>query len=195
MKRIIQLGFFVLFSFVMIGYSTGGSGACLLKESPGPDQEVRMLQGVPVIISKKVYTVVVSPESILTEPGAPLQFTVSIGNTTPEPMEFNLEGIRVFSDEKRIGLLPAEKVVDRVRKEYSAEKLDLSKNQEKMLDPFVEEKIQMTRESLLRDRTILPGENVKGIIAIELPTGSHSLSIEIAILEDIHKFRFDVFEL
>ena len=110
-------------------------------------------------------------------------------------MEFNLEGIRVFSDEKRIGLLPAEKVVDRVRKEYSAEKLDLSKNQEKMLDPFVEEKIQMTRESLLRDRTILPGENVKGIIAIELPTGSHSLSIEIAILEDIHKFRFDVFEL
>ena len=195
MKRIIQLGFFIILIFGMSGYSTGGSGACLLKESPGPDQEVRMLQGVPVIISKKVYTVAVSPESILTESGAPLQFTIAIGNTTSESMVFKTNGVRVFSDKKRIGLVPADKIVERVRKDYSTEESDLSKNQKKILAPFVEEKMQMARESLLHDRTILPGENIQGIIAIELPTGSHKLSIEIAILEDIHRFRFDVFEL
>ncbi len=195
MKRSILLGVFFLFSCLFVNNAIGASGTRLLKEVKGPDQEIKSTRGMPLIISRKVYTFAVFPENILIERGKSMRFTVVITNPTGEPLDFKLEDVRVFSDQKDLKLLSEDEIVDRAQKDFSKEEEGMSEEQKKLLGPYRKEKIRLLREGLLGSRTLLPNEDVKGIVHIDLPMGSNSLTIEITTPKDTHKFSFNVLEL
>lgn len=170
-------------------------GTRLLREVQGPEQEIKNRNGLPLIISKKVCNVGVSPESIMIDHGRLIRFTVFIVNLTDESFTFSLEDIRVSSGQKDIDLVPAKRIMDEERKEYSRETLDISKDEAKILSPYVEDKMQRLEKSLLKDQKISPRGMLEGLIAIELPAGSDSMAIEITTPKDSHRFDFSVMEL
>ena len=103
--------------------------------------------------------------------------------------------MKAYSGTKVLELLKPEKIIDEVRKEYSKENLDLNKEQEKALAPFVEDKIQRLRDKLLKTLIIPPKEKVTGLIAIEVPLGTKKLTIKVTTPKGNHKFDFSVIEL
>ena len=195
LKRFVVIGIFVLLSSLIFHVEIGVAGPRLLQQIPGPDQEVTSREGLPLIISKSTNNVAISPESIIVEQGRFFRFTVIIVNLTDDPLDFAMKDIRVFSNKKDMELLSANRIVDNERKEYSREKLKISKDEEKILGPYVKDKLERLRNSLLKEQTIPPKEMLKGIIAIELPMGSNNLTIEITTPKDSHRFDFNIMEL
>lgn len=196
MKKLVGVStLIIIFVLVFWGISTGASGTRLLKEIVSADQKVKYVQSRPVIISKKHYRVHVAPKSILLEPKTSIKFTLVIHNPHGDPLHFSLTSIQAYSGEKTFPLLKPETVIAEARKEYSAKKLKLTKEQAKMLAPFVEDKMQRLRDELLKDQTIASQKTVVGLIAIDVPLGIEKLTIEVTTPKDTHKFLFNLFEL
>lgn len=193
--HVVVLGMFMLLGSILSPVDTEAAGTRLLREVPGPDQEIKSREGLPLIISKKVCNVAVSPEAIMIEHGRLFRFTVIIVNLTEDPLEFTMKDIRVSSGQKEMELVSANRVIEEERKEYSRGTLNISKEEEKILSPFVEDKLQRLKNRLCKDQTISPKEMLKGLIAIELPMGRDSLTIEITTRNARHRFDFNVMEL
>jgi hypothetical protein len=196
MKRLVGVGIAIIF-FVLIfgGVSIGASGSRLLKEIVSADQKVKYAQSRPVIVSKKHYRVNVAPESVLIDPKTSIKFTLVIHNPHGDPLHFSIDNVKAYEGKKTFPLLKPEKVVVEVRKEYSAKKLKLTKEQAKMLEPFVEDKMQRLRDKMLKDQIIASQKTVVGLIAIEVPMGVEKLTIEVTTPKDTHTFLFNLFEL
>ncbi len=194
MRKLISVGICIIISFFVWGMAIGASGARLLQEAPGADQDVKRAHGMPVIFSKKTYGVAISPETILIEPGKSIQFTIVISNPTEDPLVFMLANVKAYSGEREMNLLKPDKIIEDARKEYSKEALGLSKDQEKILGPFIKDKMQQLRDKLLKDYSIPSKDRLEGIVMIDLPMGAENLTIEVTTQKESHKFLFNVVE-
>ena len=194
MRKVIGVGVCIIMSFFVWGTAMGASGARLLQEVPSADQSVKRANGMPVIFSQKTYDVILSPETILIEPKKYIQFTIVVSNPTEDPLVFMLSRVRVYSGERELNLVKPGKIIEDAQKEYSQEALGLSKDQEKILVPFIKDKMQQLRNKLLKDYTVPPKERVEGIVMIDLPMGSDNLTIEVTTQKESHKFLFNVAE-
>lgn len=188
-------GMIILLCFILYPVYAESAGTRLLREVPGPGQEVKSRAGLPLIISKKLCNVAVSPESIMVEHGRLFRFTVIIVNLTDQPLNFSTKDIRVSAGQKDIDLVSEERIVEEERNEYSRETLNISKEEEKILSPYVKDKIQRLKNRLLKEQTVSPQKMLKGLIAIDLPMGSDNLTIEITTGKGHHRFDFNVMEL
>ena len=195
MKKLVGAGVFILVCVSIFGgVSTGASGSRLLKEIVSADQKVKYVQSRPVVISKKHYRVHAAPKSILIDPKTSIKFTLVIHNPHRDPLHFSVDNVQAYSGEKTFPLLKPEKVIAEARKEYSADKLKLNKDQAKILSPFVEDKMQQLRDELLKDQIISSQKTVVGLIAIEVPLGIEKLTVEVTTPKDTHTFLFNLFE-
>jgi hypothetical protein len=195
MKTFISLGIFMCITIMIGNAAIGSSGSRLLKEVVSDGQTLKRVKGMPVIISKKQYEVAITPENILTELTAPINFTLLISNPTKKPVPFFIENIKIFSEKSHLEILKPEEIIERARKFYSKEEYQLDEEQEKALAPFVEDKMQMLRDSLLRTQIISPEAKTMGLMAILIPLNTEKLSIEVTISMEIHRFEFQVIEL
>ena len=188
--------FIICFSilFMITPAKAGTSGTGLLKENPSEGQEVRTIQGSPLIISNKIYRVAILPDSIMMRKGDLIRFSLMISNPTDDPLEFKMTDIKVHTNDGDMQLVTDEMMIEKIRKEFSNEEYDINKDQEKILKPYIEEKIRILENSLLKDHTLQPGKQMKGMMAIEYPSGKSNLTFEINTPAETHKFDFSVIE-
>ena len=197
MKKLIIVSVFIL-SFFLIKSTvveSSASGSRMLREIVAPDQTLKRVQGLPLIISKKRYGIALRPESMFTELISPVKLTLIITNPTNEPWSFLLTDLKIYSEKSSLALLGAEKIIENARKEYSKEKLNLNPEQEKALAPYIENKMQDLRDKLLNSMTIQSGGQVMGLFVVYVPLGTKKMTVEVIAPGETHKFDFDVIEL
>jgi hypothetical protein len=192
------LSFFIVLPFIFIGgvaLGSSGPGTRMIKEIVGPDQVLKWMNGLPVIISEKLQSMAIRPETLFTELDAPLKFNLGIVNPTEKQMRFSIKDMRAYSGDAELEILEPEKIIDEARKEFSDGDYKLSQEERKALVPYVEEKMRMLRDSLLKSETIPPGGRVSGLIAIRVPLGTDRLTFEVTAHGEFHIFNFQVIEL
>lgn len=178
-----------------VGVSGASSDSRMLQEVAGPDQIIKRAQGLPVIISRKHCLLALRPESLFPKAEEPVKFTLMIENTTGESWPFAMTDLKVYSEKQSLEILSPKKIVAEARKKYSMEEYKINREQAKALAPYVENKMQDLRDSLLKSGNIPPGGRAGGLIFIDVPQGTRTLTIEVAAPGELHKFRFDVIEL
>lgn len=171
------------------------SGSRMLQGVAGPNQSVKQVQGLPVIISNKSYRLALMPESMFSDIRDPVKLTLIIENPTEESWPFSIKDLKVHSNVKDPEILGPERIVAEARKEFSREHYKINKEQAKALAPYVEHKMQKLRESLLKTGNIPPKGKITGLIFIEVPKGTEMLTIEVTAPGELHRFSFKVIEL
>lgn len=184
----------ILITLALVSSVSGATKTRLLQEAVAPGQRLERLHGLPVIISEKKYAVILMPETILLETATILQFNLVVSNGTGGPLSFSLDQLTAYSSQGKLKILSPDEVIANSRKFYSHEEYNISKEQEKALTPYVEEKMADLRKKLLQSRTIEPGENTRGIIDVEVPFGTEAFTIEVVTDGESHKFEFNVGE-
>ena len=172
----------------------GGPKTRLLQELVAEDQRLERLHGLPVIISEKTYSVLLSPDAIMLGTETVLAFNLVVSNPTRSQLIFSIDKMSAFSANGRLKILNPDEVVAHHRKFYSRDEYNISKEQEEMLAPFVEEKMERLRQKVMRSRTLEPGEKVAGILTIEVPFGTPEFTIEVVTGIERHRFEFNVGE-
>ena len=170
-------------------------GSRMFQGVAGPDQEIKQVQGLPVIISKRNYYLYLMPESMFSQINEPVKFTLFIQNPTERPWAFSINQLKAYSNGKDLKILGPEKIVAEARKEFSREEYKINKEQAKALAPYVEQKMQTLRDNLLKTENIPPKGKIKGLIYIDIPKGSEMLTIEVKAPGETHKFSFKIIEL
>jgi len=195
-KLLVSLWISILLLFLGGALATAStSGSRMLQGIAGPDQGIKQVHGLPVIVSNKNYNLALMPESMFSEMKDPVKLTLIIENPTEEPWPFSMKDLKVYSESKDLEILGPERIVTEARKKFSREEYKINKEQAKALAPYVEHKMQNLRDSLLKTGIIPPGGKIKGLIYIEVPQGTEMLTIEVAAPGEAHKLSFKVIEL
>lgn len=194
MGKFITPVFLMLTLSLWAGIVSGDTGTRLLQEVVSPDQHLEHMRGLPVIISQQRYNVMLVPQSILPEANTILYFDLVISNPGPDPLVFRLDQVAAVSAKKSLKILGIEEVVAEKRRFYSRKEYKISAEEEKLLAPFVEQKMQMVRDKLLTDRVIAPNSRSGGTIAVAVPFGTQDFAIEVDLGDERHKFEFNLVE-
>lgn len=193
-RKCVLFWVLALFLFGVVSITMGSSETRLLQEIVSADQTLKRVQGMPVIISKKEYVVSLSPESIITKPQAPIIFTMVIKNPFKDPLQFSMKDVRCYSNKNDLRILESDEVLKEARAEFPKEEYQLSKEQEQELASYIEDKMQMLNDKLLKTQTIAPNSQIIGRIYIQVPQGTERLTIEVIFPQEKHKFDFNVVE-
>lgn len=168
--------------------------ARLLQEVIGPNQRLERLHGLPLIISLRQYGVILTPQTILPESNTILYFDLVISNPSADPLPFSIGQVTATASQKQLKILATEEVIAEKRRFYSRKEYKISSEEEKLLAPFVEQKMQMVRDTLLIDQVIAPNSKVAGTIAVAVPFGIEHFTIEVTPGNERHAFAFNVGE-
>lgn len=194
MKTIARFTIPAVMVIFLVTAANGAPKTRILQEVVGIGQSLQHLNGMPVVISSKNYTVVITPENILLKSDVTVRFNLMIVNPTETPLDFSMGNISVSSSGGKLHILSPDELIAESRKFYSKEDYNLSPEQAKMLTPFVDEKMARLREKMMTSRMIAPAQKVTGIIAIKVPFGTDYFSIDVVIGDEHHEFEFNVGE-
>ncbi|MBW2624492.1 MAG: hypothetical protein JRD68_16405, partial [Deltaproteobacteria bacterium] len=149
MKRFIYLSVLATLVAVILQFAPAvGNAQVLLKEALGPGQEVRSSGGKIVVVSKKVHVVVTAPDAIMDPHGKDTKMKIGFFNLGNTPLEVSAKSVLIHSKGKKLKLVSEKNLVKQIKKEFSSSNMDMDDKQEKILAPFVNEKIQKMREEL-----------------------------------------------
>ena len=158
MKRISYLGVLAVVFLILMPFApTYGHAQILLKEALGPGQQLKSAGGKLVIVSKKVNAVIVAPDSIMIPHGKNIKLKIGFYNLSDSPLEVSKDSVRVFLDGKKIKFISEKKLVKEIKTAYSSKKMDINKDQKKILNPYVKDKIRSKSMwvAQIRDRNLL----------------------------------------
>ena len=197
MRKNFSIVIFILFFISIGGIAIGSSapGSRMIKEIVGPEQDIKWAKGLPVIISKKLHSIAITPENMFTELKAPVEFTLVLVNPTEKPWQFLIKDVKAYSGNTDLEILGSEKIIAEARKEFSEKEYKISPKDKKALAPYIEDKMQILRNRLLKPGTIPPGGKIMGLIAITVPKGTETLTVEVNSPGESNKFNFNVMEI
>jgi len=193
-KKIVSVGISILLLFIIGSIAIGSPETRLLQEIVSADQSLKRFHGMPVIVSQKGYGVSISPETIITEINAPIIFVIAIKNPFKAPLQFSIKNVKVYTEKKDLGILDSEEIITEARKDFSKKNYDLSKEQEKEMAFYIEDQMQMLKDKLLTTQTIAPKSTIMGRIYVRVPSGTETLTIEVAFSNEKHRFDFHMIE-
>ncbi len=196
MKRISYFGVPAVVFLVLMQFApTYGYAQTLLKEALGPGQEVKSLGGKLAIVSKKANAVVVAPDSIMIPHGQNIKLKIGFFNLGDSPIEVSMDSVRVHSKGKKLKLMSEKKLVKEIKKAYSSKNRDMNKEGEKILAPFVEDKIRILKEEMLKKSTVSPKKNYWGMVVIKTPKNKKEMTIEVTLGDETHKINYNLISL
>ena len=197
MKILVKTCYHLIFVIMLVGVAStvwGGQRTRILQEVVGSTQRLQRLNGMPVVISEKNHTVLISPRDIMTGSDKIVYFSMVISNPGNVALDFSIDNVTIIANKTPLHLLSPDEVLAEERAFYGKEAYGISSDQENMLKPYVEEKMAQLRRKLLKSETIAPGGKIAGNLAVELPFGTAQFSFLVKIGGDIHRFDFNVGE-
>ena len=172
----------------------GGQRTRILQEVVDDSQQLQRLNGMPVVISKKNVTVLISPHDIMLGNDKIIYFRLVISNPTDDTLDFSMDNIEIVANKTSLHLLTLDEMLAKERAFYSTEEYQISSDQEKTLTPFVEAKMAQVRQKVLKSEAVAPGDKMGGNVAVDVPFGTEQFSFLVRIAGEVHRFDFNVGE-
>jgi hypothetical protein len=196
MKRISYLGVLAVVFLILMPFApTYGHAQILLKEALGPGQQLKSAGGKLVIVSEKVNAVIVAPDSIMIPHGKNIKLKIGFYNLGDSPLEVSKDSVRVYLNGKKLKFISEKKLVKEIKRAFSSKNMDINKDQKKILAPFVEDKIRILKEEMLKKSTVSPKKNYWGTVVIKTPDDNKEMTIEVTLGGETHKINYNLISL
>ena len=196
MKRIGYLSVLAVVFLILMQFAPSyGYAQTLLKEALGPGQKMKSTGGKLVVISKKVNAVIVAPDTIMVPHGKNIKLNIGFYNLGDSPLEVSTDSVRVHSKGKKLKFISEKKLVKEIKDAYSSKNRDMNKEGEKILAPFVEDKIRILKEGMLKKTTVSPKKNYWGMVVIKTPKNKKEMTIEVTLGDETHKITYNLISL
>lgn len=121
------------------------------------------------------------------------EITVMIKSTVPPGYEETWA--RVYSNGKKIKFISEKKLVKAIKRAFSSKEMDINKEGEKILAPFVKDKIRILKEEMLKKSTVAPKKNYWGTVVIKTPDDKKEMTIEVTLGDETHKINYNLISL
>lgn len=82
-----------------------------------------------------------------------------------------------------------------IKRAFSSKEMDINKEGEKILAPFVKDKIRILKEEMLKKSTVTPKKNYWGTVVIKTPDDKKEMTIEVTLGDETHKINYNLISL